>query len=441
MIKKIAIIGAGLAGCSLAYELSKSDNFDITVFDKNSQVANEASGNFAGILAPYLTSDYNFSDQFHTAGYQLLLSFINDHKDEIDICNQGVIQILNDQKNQQKYEKIFNKRVIDPNLAQLLSEKEVAELTNNSISNKVVYYPNALSLVPSSICQLWLRLSNAKLSLNSKLIDINKDSDNLWNLEFKQARVIPDSDPESFNCKLNGEILNQACAELDSCIQDDRTVKNNNKSQKFDIVIFAGGYELFRNIDYLKKIPVYPSQGQLTVIDKGFDIDKTIMDKGYIIPNYKEDLQVIGATFRDNTDTDGDIRKTDDMFNISQIKETLSDNSKEIAGIDSRVATRCVTSDHLPLIGRLVEYNKFEDDFYKPLSKGYPKSKMPQMEYESGLYLTSGFGSKGLCSSLIAAKIISSSILNQTVEFDGKLLKVLSPQRFWVRSFKKGTKL
>ncbi|MDE4963774.1 NAD(P)-binding protein, partial [Francisella tularensis] len=28
MIKRIAIIGAGLSGCSLAYELSKSASFD-----------------------------------------------------------------------------------------------------------------------------------------------------------------------------------------------------------------------------------------------------------------------------------------------------------------------------------------------------------------------------------------------------------------------------
>ncbi|MWW90361.1 FAD-dependent oxidoreductase, partial [Francisella tularensis] len=77
MIKRIAIIGAGLAGCSLAYELSKSASFDITIFDKNSEMAGEASGNFAGILAPYLTFDNNFSDQFHTLGYRLLIDFIN----------------------------------------------------------------------------------------------------------------------------------------------------------------------------------------------------------------------------------------------------------------------------------------------------------------------------------------------------------------------------
>lgn len=396
MNKKVAIIGAGLAGCALAYELGKSSNFNIAIFDKGNDIATQASGNFAGILAPYLTSDNNFSDQFHTLGYSLLLDFINQHKDEIEVCNQGVLRILTNEKDLKRYQKIFAKRDINPDLAQLLSSENLSQMLNQSNDKNAVFYPNAVSVVPKSVCQLLLKLSNAKLRLNSEFIDISKDSNSLWNLEL------------------------------------------NDCNEKFDIVIFAGGYELFNKVSYLNKIPVYPSHGQLTVINKAFDIDKSIMDKGYIIPNYKEDLQVIGATFRGNNDIVGDIRESDNEFNISQIKEMFSDNQdKQISVVDSRVATRCVTSDHLPLIGKLVDYDKFENDFFKPISKGYPKSKMPQVEYEQGLYLASGFGSKGMCSSMVAAKIITSEITKQRDIVSDKLLDALSPQRFWIRSFKK----
>ncbi|WP_425352918.1 FAD-dependent 5-carboxymethylaminomethyl-2-thiouridine(34) oxidoreductase MnmC [Allofrancisella frigidaquae] len=396
MRQKIAIIGAGLAGCSLAYELTKISDFDVTLFDKNSQIANDASGNFAGILAPYLTSDNNYSDQFHTLGYKFLLEFVNSYKEELEICNKGVLQILSDEKEQKRYEKIFNKRNIPSNLAKILSANQLSEFIDINTSNQAVYYPNALSLVPKSICQLWLKLSNAKLILDTELVDIKKFDSNGWLLEF------------------------------------------DNFNEKFDIVIFAGGYELFKKISYLQKIPVYPSQGQLTVINKAFDIKNTIKDKGYIIPNYKNNLQVIGATFRENNDITAEVRDSDDEYNLFQIKHMLPGLSKaDINIVDSRVATRCVTADHLPLVGRLVDYDKFEQGFYKPLSKGYPKSKMPQVEYENGLYLSSGFGSKGLCSSLLAAKVITCQIINQPNVVSNKLLEVLSPQRFWVRSFKK----
>ncbi|APC91405.1 MULTISPECIES: FAD-dependent 5-carboxymethylaminomethyl-2-thiouridine(34) oxidoreductase MnmC [Francisella] len=397
--KKIAIIGAGLAGCSLAYELSKSGSFDITIIDKSCEVADETSGNFAGILAPYLTSDNNFSDQFHTLGYSLLRDFINQYRNHIEICNQGVIQLLSDPKEQHRYQKIFTNRDIDSNVAKLLSATQVSQLINTTTSKSAVYYPNALALVPKSICQLWLKLANVKLNLQTELIAITTNQRGNWQLEF------------------------------------------NNFNQVFDIVIFAGGYQLFKQITQLQKIPVYPSQGQLTVIQKSFDITKTIMDKGYIIPDYKQNLQVIGATFRNNSDTNADIREEDNDFNITQIKQMLSDNSTaNINIVDSRVATRCVTSDHLPLVGKLVDYTKFEQKFYKPLSKGYPKVKIPKIEYQQGLYVSSGFGSKGLCSSLLAAKIITAQITNQKPPCCDKLLAALSLERFWIRGFKKGVK-
>ncbi|QEO57131.1 FAD-dependent 5-carboxymethylaminomethyl-2-thiouridine(34) oxidoreductase MnmC [Francisella marina] len=398
MNKKIAVIGAGLAGCSLAYELSTLSNFNITIFDKNSDIATEASGNFAGILEPYLTSDNNFSDQFHTLGYSILLEFINQYRNDIEICNQGVLQILSDEKELNRYHKIFTKREIADDLARLISHQELSQLLGKDTHNMAVYYPNALSVVPKSICQLWLKLSTAKLKLNNELLDIKKLENNTWQLEF------------------------------------------NNFTEDFDIVIFAGGYPLFKNISLLQNIPVYPSQGQLTVIKRCFDISNNIMDKGYIIPNYKDNLQVIGATFRDNNDTSGDIRQEDNNFNINQIKQIFDNKNYNVEIINSRVATRCVTSDHLPLIGRLADYNSFEQVFYKPLSKGYPKSKMPNIEYQQGLYVSSGFGSKGLCSSLLAAKIITSYITNQSQQCSDKLLEALAVERFWVRSFKKGQK-
>lgn len=398
MSNKIAVIGAGLAGCSLAYELSRTLNFDITLFDKNSDIATEASGNFAGILEPYLTSDNNFSDQFHTLGYSILLEFINQYRNDIEICNQSVLQILSDEKELNRYQKIFTKREIADDLARIISHQELSQLLGKDTLNKAVYYPNALSVVPKSICQLWLKLSTAKLKLDNELLDIKKLENNTWQLEF------------------------------------------NNFTEDFDIVVFAGGYPLFKNISLLQNIPVYPSQGQLTVIKRCFDISNNIMDKGYIIPNYKDNLQVIGATFRDNNDTSGDIRQEDNTFNINQIKQIFDDKNYNVEIINSRVATRCVTSDHLPLVGRLADYDSFEQVFYKPLSKGYPKSKIPKIEYQQGLYVSSGFGSKGLCSSLLAAQIITAYITNQNQKYSDKLLEALAIERFWTRSFKKGIK-
>lgn len=393
--KKVAIIGAGLAGCAVAYELSLHDGFNIEIFDKTSEIASQASGNYAGILAPYLTSDYNYSDQFHTVGFSLLTKLIEKYRSKLEICNYGVIELLSAAKDLQRYHKIFDRRDIPEDLAKLVTADEVSELLGTKVSSPAVYYPKAISLEPKSLCELWLELAKAKLSLNSELLKISKTKSSQWQLEF------------------------------------------GNFSKDFDIVVFAGSHGLFKQISYLQNIPVYSSHGQLTIVKDWVDIKKTVIDKGYIIPNYKGSYQIIGSTFRDNADTN-EIRKEDDTFNLSQLKTTFDiENIENTNIISSRVATRCVTSDHIPVVGKLVDYERFKDLFYKPLSKGYPKSKMPKVEYEEGLYLASGFGSKGLCSSLLAAKIITSQITNTENIASDKLLAALSPQRFWVRSFKK----
>ena len=397
---KVAIIGAGLAGCAMAYELSQSDMFDITIFDKSPQIATGASGNYAAILAPYLTSDNNYSSQIHTLGYETLLAFINKYKNNIDICSRGLIEFLNNEKEKQRYANVFKCREIDSSLAKMLTLQQASKILDTEVLNPCVFYPNALSLQPKSLCELWFDLSKAKLSLNNKLISITKLANKKWRLDFK------------------------------------------NSINEFDVVIFAGGYRLFQEIDYLKNIAVYLSHGQLSVIQKCSDIDFTAMNKCYLIPDYKDNLQILGATFRDNNDTLGDVRESDNQQNLSQLKKMFPDLiNQDIKIIESKVTARCMTSDHLPIVGQLANYNLFEETFFEPLSKGYVKSKIPKINYEKGLYISSGFGSKGLCCSLVAAKIIHSQILNKKNIVSDKLLEAISPQRFWVRNFKRGIKL
>ena len=54
---KIAIVGAGIAGVTTAYELA-SDGHEVTVFEQRSAAAEEASFAPAGLLAPHLTSPW-----------------------------------------------------------------------------------------------------------------------------------------------------------------------------------------------------------------------------------------------------------------------------------------------------------------------------------------------------------------------------------------------
>ncbi len=73
--KRIAIIGAGLAGLMTAYSLKKA-GFAIELFDAAPSLPNPQCTNPAMLLRPYRSPDNNFFDQLYTPGFLGMLEFI-----------------------------------------------------------------------------------------------------------------------------------------------------------------------------------------------------------------------------------------------------------------------------------------------------------------------------------------------------------------------------
>lgn len=95
------IIGAGIAGCSTAYFLSKKSD-SVLLIDKNNDVADGASGAAGAFLSPLLgkpnkfkdlvTKSLNFSSEFYKKNFA----------DCIDNC--GVLRIPKDEKDEEKFQ-------------------------------------------------------------------------------------------------------------------------------------------------------------------------------------------------------------------------------------------------------------------------------------------------------------------------------------------------
>ena len=61
--KNVVIIGAGLVGTNLAYYLSESGNFNVTVFEKESENAARTSFGNAGLVSKFHIQKYWFRFQ------------------------------------------------------------------------------------------------------------------------------------------------------------------------------------------------------------------------------------------------------------------------------------------------------------------------------------------------------------------------------------------
>lgn len=91
-----------------------------------------------------------------------------------------------------------------------------------------------------------------------------------------------------------------------------------------------------------------------------------------------------------------------------------------------RAALRAATTDHLPLVGALMDANTLMSN----PPKHYTKDPMPWLP---GLYIHTGHGSKGISQAPFCAEILASAIHDEPLPIDAKTVAALDPNRFLLR--------
>ncbi|WP_121626456.1 FAD-dependent oxidoreductase [Poseidonibacter antarcticus] len=163
------IIGAGVAGCSTAYFLSKYSK-SILLIDKNENVSAGASGAAGAFLSPLLGKPNKFKDLISTA-LRFSTSFYKELNTE-SFKNEGVCRIPKNDDYREKFE----------------SYKPFMDFEYKILEDG--YFFEVGSWVnPSEICDLLTQKINKKLNYN---IDSIKRKDNIWilNDEIKTKNLI-----------------------------------------------------------------------------------------------------------------------------------------------------------------------------------------------------------------------------------------------------------
>ncbi|MDC0535032.1 bifunctional tRNA (5-methylaminomethyl-2-thiouridine)(34)-methyltransferase MnmD/FAD-dependent 5-carboxymethylaminomethyl-2-thiouridine(34) oxidoreductase MnmC [Francisellaceae bacterium] len=388
---RVAVIGAGLAGCALAYEFSKY-NIKCDLFEKDKVIANGASGNPIGIAHPYLSMDGNISDLFFTQGFLQLKSFLKANADTDVFKLHSMYQILDSEKKEKFYQELISKRELGDNLVKCLIGQEVVKQLENINVNAALYHQEALAVNPKALCQLWLDLAagHAKLYLETTVEKLQK-SDDGWLVSL-----------------------------------------SNKNTHNYQSVILAGGYEQFKHFKFIDYMSCLAKHGQVDVVNNP-GLNSIISNKNYAVPINNDEL-LIGATFRKQNDN---LQPRFDDF-----RQNLTGLSQVINGVNyepsySRVSVRCTSIDHFPVVGGVINQNEFENIYQTAIKNGVTDNHLESCPYQNGLYIASSFGSKGLSASLISAQIIRAMILDHSLPCSSSIYKALQPSRFLVRSYRK----
>ncbi len=370
----IAIIGGGLAGCIMAYKLAQR-GYKVTIFDKQSQLASQGSGNSLGLVHFKLSSYQSPLNEFMLSAYLYALRFYDSLVDLTII--KGIADILNDEQLQKKYQFLNEISQAYPELIKFYSAKEISQIANVELEQSALFWPQAITISPVEICHKLTKHENITVKLNE-------------NIELEEL--------------------------------------------EFDKVIIAAGVSSndFMDCQYLSLESV---GGMVSYFDSSFqskELKISLSNTGYITPALIDGKHLVGGSYHLDDYMLAHAKHLKYAVNMSLDFDGLDYNNAKY-----KFGLRAKTYDYLPFVGALPKVKEFYYQ-YENLAKDKNKRIAIAGPYHKSIYILAGFGSHGLTTIPLAAEILLNQILNEPQPISNNVMKSISAGRPLIRNIIKG---
>ena len=339
--KKVAIIGAGLAGCSLAHELNKQQ-IDVHLFDQHG-ICSGASNMPSLVALPVLSADHNAYSQLTFHGFRHLKAYIDKYPELAQ-------RLFAHQRSNKKYSQHHLEQYQEVYAKQNWHREESwFQFQTLQVAERLVQALKlpAIQVHGKTFCQHLIKdLNKTQLHLNTTIDDLNQLSE-------------------------------------------------------FDHVVIASGYQSPHTACTQNLPQIAPMRGQLTTLKAEHSHTTPINHDGHIA-HYNGQL-VIGATF-ENSSVDA-VRRENSLTNIEQVNRRFGFHFTEKDIANEHPGVRATSYDRFPFCGY---FNQVGDQT---------------------LWLNYGFGARGLCFSMLCAKVIANAINQRPSPLPKTLLSRISPLR------------
>jgi tRNA 5-methylaminomethyl-2-thiouridine biosynthesis bifunctional protein len=406
------VVGAGLAGASVAYQLANA-GWKVTVLESQSTVASQASGNLAGTAHPLITVDWNLRSQWYLQGFEAMLRLIQPwlkHK-EVQGELHGMVQMLVTQTSLDRAKEALQRVGLPKELVSWLTRDEVSATLGTEATAEGLLFPNGGWLNPPSVVKRCLQHDNITVKVNQCVKSIvqqeggEKISPPLWQVTTSDEKGV------------------------------------NSVSTQSNIVIVATG-SLNQALNQQLGLPIRPVKGQVSHLISDqiqTPLNLPVTHAGYSAPC--KGGAVSGATFEapdmsETTSLKGHQSNLESAVSAlpNWIKSSVKETATEVTG---RVAFRPTTPDHLPIIGAVPD-PEWMKTTYLSQSHTHVVYKYPKQQYQAGLYVSNGHGPRGLMSVFLAAESLLADIQGTALVQPLSLYHASHPARFTIRTWRSG---
>ncbi|MGM0518719.1 MAG: FAD-dependent oxidoreductase [Campylobacterota bacterium] len=355
------IVGAGIAGCSTAYFLSKYSN-SILLIDKNSDVAYGASGAAGAFLSPLLGKPNGLKDIVNEALKFSTIFYKENFPDEIINC--GTCRIPKTKEDKEKFESYedfmeftyekFQQGYFFPigsvvnsyNICKTLS-LEVKKLLNYEV--KKLFQQNSNWILNDEI-----ETQNLILTTGANIDLICED---YFNIRAVWGEKIDIS--SSTNIDIN---YHKACS-----ISKSKSIKNQEKN----FISLGATHHRFKE----------------NMSNTSFDLNKKDINK---IEHNQKSLDIINSDI-------------DELLTLACEIKTL----KDVEVLDIKIGARASSVDYYPIIGKLVNSKKSIEKHPHIVNGSFIKED--SLVYYENLFVLNAVGGRGY--------VLSPFLANSLVEF------------------------
>jgi tRNA 5-methylaminomethyl-2-thiouridine biosynthesis bifunctional protein len=379
-VQRAIVLGAGLAG-SAACERLCARGWNVTLVERHSTAASEASGNQAGIYMPLLSKDDNIMTRLSRASFLYALAYWEKLGGIVgERC--GVLQLARNAGHAAVQQAISDAWHFPPEFAKWLQAGESPLAPDGAW-----LFQQAGWARPSSICHAMLDACGPLLTrrFGAGQVTLQRQGDE-WIARGENGAAIASA----------------------------------------PVIIVANGAGALQ-LSQTAHLPLAKVRGQVTHLAEGGvpELPFVLCREAYLTPAV-EGWHSLGASY--DSDEDPMLRASSQEENLDKIRSLLGDPSiGRDAPLQGRVGFRCVAPDRLPLAGALPE---------AAVEKGV--ERLRQIPRHPGLYGLLGYASRGLTWAPLAAELLASQLHGDPLPLEADLATALDPARFILRARRSG---